>query len=153
MEQIVKFAADWLLFVIIAVAGCSGAYYVVQKRHVRRLAPVAIMAALTSLYLAKLLSLIYQPAEARPYVQQGLEAGASYINNPGFPSDHALLATVIVVMLAVLTPYKKLAFGLFLLVIIMSAGRVYALVHTPIDVMGGIVIASVGAVWYLKLRR
>ncbi len=152
MEQLVRIAADWLLFAIIAVAGCAGAYYVVKTHNIRRFAPVAIMAALTSLYVAKLISLVYQPAAARPYIQQGVEAGASYINNPGFPSDHALLATVIVIMLAMLTPYKKLAIGLFVFVLVMSLARVLAFVHTPLDVAGGIAIAAVGSFWYKKLK-
>ncbi|MEO5690788.1 MAG: phosphatase PAP2 family protein [Candidatus Saccharimonadales bacterium] len=153
MEHLVKFAADGLLIVILAITACVGLYHVVKARKIRRLAPVAIMAAITALYVAKLLSIVYQPSEMRPYIQRGLEAGASYINNPGFPSDHALLATVAVIMLAAVTPYKKLAVGLFILVIIMSAARVVALVHTPMDVIGGIFTAGIGALWYLKVKN
>ncbi len=153
MEHLVKFIADGLLFVIIAIAGSAGVYHVVRNHKIKQFAPLAVMAGLSSLYVAKVVSLIYQPSAARPYVEQGLQAGASFIDNPGFPSDHALFATVIVIMLYALTPYKKLAIGLFGLVIIMGIGRTLALVHTPVDVIGGMVIASLGALWYLKLKR
>jgi membrane-associated phospholipid phosphatase len=36
------------------------------------------------------------------------------------------------------------------LTLMVCLGRVLALVHTPLDVIGGIVVASVGALWYLQ---
>ncbi len=154
MEHLIRAAADGLLLVILAVSGAAGGYSVVMRqRAVRQIAPVAIMAAMTSLLVAKLVSLVYQPHAVRPYVEKGLEAGAAYIDNPGFPSDHALLATVVVVLLYMVTPYKKLALFLAGLIILMSIARVLALVHTPEDVIGGIVIGCVGAVWYRQLPK
>lgn len=154
MEPLVRFAADGLLIFIAAVSGVLGCYWVLYKqRSLGRVAPYAIMAGLTSLLVAKLVSLVYQPSAARPYIEKGLEAGAAYIDNPGFPSDHALLATVIVLMVYVLTPYKKVAITLALLVIVMGLARVVALVHTPLDVVGGIAIACIGALWYRGLPK
>ena len=150
MEQIVRFVADGLLLVILAIAGLAGIYrLVIRTRRLRAVAPFAIMAALTSLLVAKLVSLVYQPSDARPYIELGRAAGAAYIDNPGFPSDHALLATVVVLMVAALTPYRKTAILLGVLVIVMSVGRVLALVHTPLDVLGGIAIGLIGGIWYL----
>lgn len=115
--------------------------------------PVVVMAGLTSLLAGKLMSFFYQPEIARPFLQQGLEPGAAYINNPGFPSDHALLATVLVVAVYMLTRNRPLAAALILLVVIMGVGRVIALVHTPLDVAGGIVAGLLGAFWYRKLTK
>jgi membrane-associated phospholipid phosphatase len=39
------------------------------------------------------------------------------------------------------------------LVVTVGVGRVLALVHTPIDVIGGVLIALVGALWYLNAKR
>jgi membrane-associated phospholipid phosphatase len=154
MELLIRFTADGLLLVILSIAGVVGVYSVVfRSKKVKSYTPYAVMSALTALLIAKLLSLVYQPSDARPYIEQGVQAGAAYIDNPGFPSDHALLATVIVIMLLVLTPYKKLAVVLGVLVIVMSVGRVLALVHTPQDIVGGIAAATVGAVWYFGLRK
>jgi len=35
----------------------------------------------------------------------------------------------------------------------MGIARVLALVHTPLDVIGGLVFGLVGAVWYRKLDK
>ena len=154
MELLIRLTADGMLLLILLVAGTAGLYYVVLKsKQMKLYAPYAIMAGLTSLLVAKFVSILYQPSAARPYIEQGVQAGAAYIDNPGFPSDHALLATVIVIMLFALTPYKKLAMVLGIFVLLMSAGRVLALVHTPLDIFGGIAAAFVGAVWYLGLLK
>lgn len=153
MEQVIRFVADGLLIVILAIAGVAGIYYVVVRtKKYSIVAPYAIMAALTSLLVAKIISLLYQPSDARPYIEMGKAAGAAYIDNPGFPSDHALLATVVVIMLWALTPYRRIAVVLAVAVIVMSIGRVVALVHTPLDVIGGIVAGSIGALWYLRYK-
>jgi membrane-associated phospholipid phosphatase len=39
---------------------------------------------------------------------------------------------------------------LVVLTILMCIGRVLALVHTPLDVIGGVAIAAFGALWYLQ---
>ena len=111
------------------------------------------MAGLTSLLAGKMLSLLYQPAVARPFLELGLAPGAAYVDNPGFPSDHALLATVAVVAVYALTRNRRLVAVLGLLVAVMCIGRVVALVHTPLDVVGGILAGLVGAVWYRKLTK
>jgi membrane-associated phospholipid phosphatase len=115
--------------------------------------PVLIMAGLTSLVVGKLLSLAYQPAVARPFLELGVEPGAAYIDNPGFPSDHALLATVAAVAVYALTRNRRLAAILVVLIFVMCVGRVLALVHTPLDVLGGIIAGFAGAIWYKKLTK
>ena len=45
---------------------------------------------------------------------------------------------------------KKIAILLGALTIIVCVGRVIALVHTPLDVIGGILVAFTGIVWYLN---
>ena len=108
-----------------------------------------LMAGLTAYLLAKLIGTIYQPSDLRPFELLGVDPGASFLNNPGFPSDHTLFATAIAAAVWFETRMKKLSIVLLGLIIIMSVGRVLALVHPPLDVVGGIVIALIGAVWYL----
>ena len=111
-----------------------------------------LMAGLTAYLFAKLLGAVYQPTGMRPYEMLGLHPGASYLDNPGFPSDHTLFVTAIALAVWFETTYRKLAVGLFLLVIVVAVGRVLALVHTPLDVSAGIVIALSGGLWYLQGR-
>ena len=150
---VVRIFADGGLIVILLVSAAVGAYWVLKKKpKLSVLAPYVVMAGLTSLLFGKLISLL-PIHEARPFISKGVEAGAAYINNPGFPSDHALLATVVVMAVLVLTPYRKTAYALVTLMLLMSAARVLALVHTPLDVVGGIVAGLTGVVWYLKHKR
>lgn len=152
MDFIIKLVADGTL-VIIAIVGVVALIWGISRRNMLRDYAYAIMAGLTSLLVAKLLSLLYQPAITRPFLELGAKPGALYMNNPGFPSDHALLAGVIILAVYALTPYKKLSYILALLAILMGIARVLALVHTPIDIVGGFSAALVGGLWYLARRN
>lgn len=145
--------ADKGLIAILLIAAAAGVLWLVKdKPNLKQVAPYVLMAGLTSLLVGKLISLL--PVQTvRPFVEKGVEAGAAFIDNPGFPSDHALLATVVVLAVYVLTPYKKLSYGLMLLVALMCVARVMALVHTPLDIAGGIFAGLIGGVWYLKLKH
>lgn len=150
---LVRLFADGGLVAILLVSAGVGVYWILKKKpKLSVLAPYVIMAGLTSLLFGKLISLL-PIHDVRPFIVKGVEAGAAYINNPGFPSDHALLATVVVMAVLVLTPYRKTAYALIALMLLMSTARVLALVHTPLDVAGGIVAGLAGVVWYVKHKR
>lgn len=152
MEDIIRFIADDILLIIMALGSVLLLRAVPVKRWIRDYSYVA-MAGLTALLIGKLMSLLYQPAVARPFLELGQTPGAEYIDNPGFPSDHALLATAIVVAVYALTPYRKTAYVMAGLVLIMGIGRVLALVHTPLDIAGGITAALLGGLWYVGRAR
>lgn len=109
-----------------------------------------LMAGLTAYLLAQFIASIYQPSFERPFELLGAAPGALYLNNSGFPSDHALFATAIVAAVWFETRLKKVTIILAIITLLMCAARVLALVHTPLDIIGGIVIALAGAVWYLN---
>lgn len=109
-----------------------------------------LMAGLTAYLLAKFAASIYQPSLERPFELLGVEAGALYLNNPGFPSDHALFVTAITAAVWFETRMKKTTIVLVILVLLIAVGRVVALVHTPLDVIAGIGIALIGALWYMN---
>ena len=148
---LVKLVADGALLLILAISA-PFILMALRKRFWSNV-PVLVMAGLTSLLVGKLMSLIYQPAIARPFLELGVEPGAAYIDNPGFPSDHALLATVAVVAVYALTRNRKITVLLGLLVLVMCMGRVIALVHTPLDVIGGVLAGLAGVLWYKKLTK
>ena len=149
--MLVRLLADGTLLFILGIAGPVILW--AMRKDFWNTTPVLVMAGLTSLLAGKLMSLVYQPAVARPFLEAGTSAGATYINNPGFPSDHALLATVAVVAVYALTRNKNLTAFLAAIVLLMGFGRVLALVHTPLDVVGGITAGLVGALWYKKLTK
>ncbi|MBC7459595.1 phosphatase PAP2 family protein [Candidatus Saccharibacteria bacterium] len=109
-----------------------------------------LMAGLTAYLIAKFVATIYQPSLERPFETLGVAAGALYLNNPGFPSDHALFVTAITLAVWFETKMKKISLVLAILVLLICVGRVVALVHTPADVIAGVAIALIGAVWYVN---
>lgn len=51
------------------------------------------------------------------------------------------------------TRNKWLALVFAVIALLVGVGRVLALVHAPLDVIGGFAAATVGAAWYLDVRR
>lgn len=152
MHLLLRLVADGTLVLILLL--CAAVIInVLWRRRYWEAIPILVMAGLTSLVIGKIMSLVYQPAVARPFLALGVEPGAAYIDNPGFPSDHALLATVAVLAAYMLTRNRRLGIALAVLVVIMCIGRVLALVHTPLDVIGGIIAGLSGALWYRKLTK
>ena len=144
-----RFLADGSLILILAIAGIAGLVWLWRERpRLQSWAPYVVMAGLTSLLTGKLMS-FWQPSEVRPFVERGLEAGAAYIDNPGFPSDHALFAMFLALAVWYGSRNRRLGLVLIGLTLVVCLGRVLALVHTPLDVVGGILVACVGALWYL----
>jgi undecaprenyl-diphosphatase len=112
-----------------------------------------LMAGLTAYLFAKLAGSVYQPEMQRPFEILGVQAGASFLNNPGFPSDHVLFCTTITLAVWFETHSKKITVALSVLTVLVATGRVLALVHSPLDVAGGAMIAMIGALWYLQRQE
>lgn len=151
MDTIVRFAADGLM----VVAGLLAVYWLLAKTPVAarydRYTRV-FMAGLTSYISAKFIGSIWQPAVERPFETLGVEPGASYLDNPGFPSDHMLFAVFLALAVWYATRNKKFALILFALAVGVGTARVAALVHTPLDIIGGVAFATLGAVWYVGIN-
>ncbi len=148
----VPLIADWLVFPIVILGIYALIRYVPSKQRYQTYCTV-LMAGLTSLLVAKLVGAIYQPSVVRPFVELGVSPQAAYMNNPGFPSDHVLFTTAITLAVLCATRQRKLAFILAILTVLVGVGRVVALVHTPTDVVGGILFALIGALWYFQLPQ
>jgi membrane-associated phospholipid phosphatase len=103
-----------------------------------------VMTGLIALWFAKILSLLYQEGE-RPFMALGVHPKAAYLNNPGFPSDHVLFVFCITFVVWASTKNRKLSLAFLALSTLVAIGRVVALVHTPLDVLGGFACALVAA--------
>lgn len=150
--MVVRFLADGLIVVIAVVSMYVLLRYVTNKHRYQVYGRV-LMAGLTSYFAAKLAALIFQPTGERPFELMGTHPGALYLNNPGFPSDHALLAVFLAMTVFWVTRSPKLGGIMALLALGVCAGRVLALVHTPLDVIAGAALACVGCIWYLRARQ
>ena len=129
--------ADWLVVPIIGVTGLAllrlprTQWYDVGAR--------IFFAGLVAFFIAKMASLVYQGE--RPFVTLGAAPKAAYLDNPGFPSDHALLVVFCAVIVWLVTKRPAWAAIVGGMAALVCIGRVLALVHTPADVAGGIVAA------------
>jgi membrane-associated phospholipid phosphatase len=147
-ELIIRVIADGAVMPVVLLGAYALVFKVPKDQRLRVYAQV-LMAGLTAYLLAQMISIIYQPSGERPFELLGTVAGASFLNNPGFPSDHALFVTAITCAVWFETKQKLITIILVGLTIAICVGRVLALVHTPIDVIGGVLIALIGALWYL----
>lgn len=150
-EFIIKLCADFALIPIVLI-GSYALIFKIPKGHRFDAYKRVLMAGLTAYLFAKLIGSIYQPATERPFEILGTTAGASFLNNPGFPSDHTLFLMAIICAVWFETRQKRITIILLVLLMFVCIGRVLALVHTPLDVIGGIVIALMGCGWYLNSR-
>lgn len=152
MKTLIHLIADGTLVPIVLLGAYALVYKVPAKHRYESYCRI-LMAGLTAFLVAKLLGTLYQPETLRPFELMGVDAGAAFLNNPGFPSDHALFATAITLAVWFETRHKAITLTLVALTLLVGVGRVLALVHTPLDVMGGILVACVGAGWYLTVPK
>ena len=146
-DLLIRLIADAAVIPVILIAAFVLLFKIPKGRRFEAYSRI-LLAGLTAYMLAKFIGAIYQPATLRPFEVMGVDPGAFYLNNPGFPSDHALFVTAITCAVWFETRLKKISLLLAGLVILICVGRVIALVHTPLDVIGGVVIALIGALWY-----
>lgn len=147
ISVVIQFMADIAVLPIVLIAAWVLLFNIPKGGRIESYSRI-LMAGLTAYLLAKFIASIYQPESLRPFEQMGLEPGASYLDNPGFPSDHALFVVAITCAVWFETRMKKISILLASLALVVCVGRVLALVHTPLDVIGGAVIALAGALWY-----
>lgn len=148
-EIIVKLIADGAVIPVVLI-GTWALLFKIPNGHRYKAYCRIVMAGLTAYLLAKLIGSVYQPELQRPFELMGVSPGASYLNNPGFPSDHVLFCTAITLAVWFETRHKLLSGVLVGLTLLVALGRILALVHSPLDVVGGVVIAVLGAFWYLQ---
>ena len=152
MDTTIRFLADGLVIVIFFVGSYALLAKTAGKERYDMYARI-FMAGLTSYILAKFIGSLWQPDQLRPFEKLGLDPGAAYLNNPGFPSDHALLAFFLVFAVWFATKSRKLTLWLAMMALAMCVARVLALVHTPLDIAGSVIVASLGALWYITYAK
>lgn len=146
-DMLVRIIADGAVIPVVLIGAWALLFKVPAGQRFGAYSRV-LMAGLTAYLTAKLVGMAYQPEGLRPFEIMGVEPGASYLDNPGFPSDHMLFVSAITLAVWFETKKKGVAVVLAVLSILVGLGRVLALVHSPLDVIGGVAFALVGALWY-----
>ncbi|MFZ1300985.1 MAG: phosphatase PAP2 family protein [Candidatus Microsaccharimonas sp.] len=151
-DFLIRLIADYAVIAVVLVGAWAILFKVPKGQRFKAYSRI-LMAGLTAYLIAKFVATIYQPSALRPFELLGVNPGASYLDNPGFPSDHALFVTAILCAVWFETRMKKVSIFLAALVVVVCIGRVLALVHTPFDVIAGVAIALIGALWYSNEPR
>ena len=145
MNWFVQFIADTLVIPLVLV-GAIAIFRLPLAQKWQAIVRGTLM-AVTALWFAKIASLMYQGV--RPFEQLGVAPGASFLPNPGFPSDHALLVFVVVAVVWASTRNWRLSLVLLIAGVLVATGRVLALVHSIPDVLGSMVCVILASlVWY-----
>lgn len=147
MDVVIRIIADGAVIPIVLIGAWALLFRVPKGQRFAAYSRV-LMAGLTAYMIAKFAGAVYQPEGMRPFELMGVDPGASYLDNPGFPSDHVLFVTAITLSVWFETRMRGMTLVLIVLSALVAVGRVMALVHSPIDVVGGIAFALIGAVWY-----
>lgn len=147
-DVFIKLIADWLV-IAVALVGGGGFLLLAGRQRYQHMAR-AVLVGLIALWLAKIASLLYQGE--RPFVVLGEAPKAAFLNNPGFPSDHALLVFVVTLVVWASTKNRPLGAVLLVMSLLVAAGRVIALVHAPVDVIGAAGCAVLAA-WVVYGRE
>lgn len=130
----IKIIADYLVVPIVLL----GAWAILSSPKNVRWQRIwqALIAGGVALVLAWVASLLYQ--DKRPFLAAGVSAKASYLINTSFPSLHVLLVFTATFVVWGATKRPVISLIMLLLSIMVAIGRIVALVHSPVDVLGGI---------------
>lgn len=144
MDSLIIFCAKYLIG---AVALLLGWAWLRSTRPGKiKFAIAAVVAGAIALFLAEIAGKIFY--DPRPFVTRNLQPLVQHAPENGFPSGHTWISMTTTALLY----YYGRSLFLVSLVITVAVGtaRVLALVHSPIDIVGGIIIGSVAG--YLGYR-
>jgi undecaprenyl-diphosphatase len=143
MDSVIIFGAKYLFLAAILILGFV--WLKASKTKKVELATAVIVAGIVAYGLMKFAGwLHYDP---RLFVAQHIKPLVSHGADNGFPSEHTVFTTMISG-----TSYfynKRLGFVVFVVALVVGASRVLAHVHSPIDIVAGVLIgATAGAIGY-----
>lgn len=140
LAALAVFCANNLLFVLVALMVLLGLL------NLRRLTWTLVARVAVSLAVAALLTLLLNRGvtDVRPFIAEHYLPLAHASNDNGFPSDHSLIAALLVFWSAWI---DRRWLGVFVVgMLAVMAGRLGIGAHHTLDVMGSLVFAAVGAV-------
>lgn len=134
------FAADWLVYAVPALLLLT---WVMGARPTRRQAIEAGVGACVALALAQVIGHFwYSP---RPFV---LGIGTQLIPHApdgSFPSDHATFVCSVAAGLLIASTTRAAGLALAVIAAAVGWGRIYVGVHWPLDIAGGALVGTAGA--------
>lgn len=139
MDSIIIFCAKYLIGFIVLLFGWSWLRTARSKKV--EMASAVIIAGVLALAIARITSKLYY--DPRPFVSGNVRPLIQHAADNGFPSDHTLLSATLT---GVLYFYNRTWAGAaLLLTLAIGLARILAHVHSPIDILGSLVIGTAAA--------
>lgn len=139
MDSVIIFCAKYLFIAVVLLYLL--ALIQASRKHQRALIISLIVAGIIAIILDKLAGKLYY--DPRPFVSHNLKPLIQHSADNGFPSEHTAFSMTIGILLSF---YRRRLGGLAVLIaLIVGIARVAAHVHSPIDIIGGIVIGAIAA--------
>lgn len=135
MDWLIVFLANYLILVIGLLAVFVG--YRVKQQTAFILA--VVLAAILAFDLSAIAGAIYY--NPRPFVSQNIEPLIAHGPDNGFPSQHTVVAMTLSIVMYFYR--RRLAAVALVLTFLVGAGRVWAHVHSWVDILGGLAIGIV----------
>ena len=147
INAIIVFVAKYFLF--LSVIGVA-VYWLRAARPLKfTLAWQLVVGGLIALALARIGGHFYY--DTRPFVRNHVKPLFPHAPDNGFPSDHALLTSFLAYSFWRYS--KPFALALFVNALLVSAARVAAHVHSPIDIVGSFIFSLIGALVVVAIDR
>jgi undecaprenyl-diphosphatase len=135
--DLIIFCASYLFIVVLLIAGVF--FWKQQKSTKQHLLIFALVSFSITFVLAFIGGHLFY--DTRPFITGHFTPLIPHSADNGFPSDHTLLTSAVAFLIYVFN--KKLGIALFVLSIIVGMARVYAGIHSPIDIVGSIFISMI----------
>lgn len=134
MDNLIIFCAKYLIFILVLIVFAVWLKTAAKTRW--QFAAAVVLAGIIAFALSKIIGVLYY--HPRPFVTQNIKPLIFHGNDNGFPSGHTLLAMTLTTIVYYYRP--RLAASLFVLTLLVGIGRVLAHVHSPVDILGGLLL-------------
>ena len=146
LDVVASIAAQYGLYACIGAA----AFAWVRCKPQRLLGPLVVSSAIALLLDVLGGRIFYEP---RPFIAMSVTPLISHQNDNGFPSDHSAVAAYVATLALFIDPAAGVVAWLF--GVALGLGRMFCLLHTPLDVLAGWAIGAIPACFaglYWRLR-
>jgi len=147
VDSVIVFVAQYFLYLAVLV---TAVYWLRATTPVKiELIGRFVFGGVIALALASVASRLYY--DPRPFVSDHVAPLFAHAPDNGFPSDHALFTSFL--GLTIVSYSRRVGAVLLVIAVAVSAARVAAHVHHPIDVLGSFVFSGVAAIIAARLSR
>lgn len=135
MDSLIIFCGKYLVFFVFLLATYT--FYRTKKR--REFALAVLFAIVIAVVFSKVANALY--FDPRPFVTENIKPLIAHGPDNGFPSEHTIAAMTLTTVIYYYR--KKFAAWAAAMTLLVGLGRMFAHVHSAIDVIAGIAIGVI----------